>query len=194
MRRFYTWTLGATFACALILGGGAHGAFAASKAAASKTSPSPAPTPTETPEPANIAIPRLEAELKKNPNDKTVLVKLASYYLASDHADKALPLTQKLISLGEKTAQVYYIEGIANEQLGKVPEATSALEQASNLDPTNAQVLLALTDLYIRTNKEADAERVAKRAVTFNGKDAHVLINYALVLAHEKKYDEARSQ
>ena len=48
------------------------------------------------------------------------------------------------------------------------------MEQAANLEPTNMQVLQSLTQMYMRANRPADAERVAERALTFNAnsKDA----------------------
>ncbi len=159
------------------------------------TSSAPAaPLPTATPEPPGSAIPRLEAKLKANPDDRDTAGQLASYYLQVSRPDLSLPLTQKLLQQGTKTAQIYYLDGMANEQMGRVKESTDDLEQASNLEPTNAQVLLTLTDLYLRTNRAGDAERVAKRATAFNQNDERSFLNYGLVLAQEKKYDEARAQ
>ncbi len=155
---------------------------------------SPAPLPTATPEPPETAIPRLEAKLKANPNDKDSLAELAGYELQVGRFDQTLGLTQKLLSLGDKSAQVYYLDGVANENVGRIREATSDFEQASNLEPTNAQVLLTLTELYLRTNRATDAERVAKRATTFNKTDKRVFENYGLVLGQEGKFDEARAQ
>jgi len=175
-------------------------AFAAIAAPKPKATPtpastgSPAPLPTATPEPPSLAIPRLEAKLKSDPNDRDSAAQLAGYYLEVGRPDLSLPLTQKLLQSGTKTAQVYYLDGVANQQVGRIKEATDDLEQASALEPTNSQVLLTLTDLYLRTNRASDAERVAKRATTFNPKDEHAFINYGLVLAQEKKYDEARAQ
>ena len=188
MKRLQSLLVGTALAIALI-DFSASGARAAGKPAAT---PAPAAAPTE--EPASTAIPRLEAQLKSNPNDKETLIKLASYYLADNQPAKAVPLTQKLISIGVKTPQVYYIDGLSNIGANNNDAAQKSLEAASNLDPTNAQILLALTDLDIRTNRDADAERVAKRAAAFNTKDPRVLDNYGLVLAHERKFDEARTQ
>ena len=178
----------------------AQSAYSAPKKPAVAASPvasgsaSPAALPTATPEPPETAIPRLEAKLKANPSDKDSMQELASYYLQTGHPDKALELTQRLMSLGAKTAQVYYLDGIAQQNVGKIKEATADFEQASNLEPTNAQVLLTLTELYLRTNRPADAERVAKRATTFNATDKRVFENYGLVLGQQGKFDEARTQ
>jgi len=173
-------------------------------AQAKKSDPSPspvpsgtasaAPLPTATPEPPSSAIPRLEAKIKTDPNDKESLQELAGYYLGEGRADQALALTQRLISLGDKSAQVLYLDGAANQGLGRIKEATADFEQATTLEPTNAQILLTLTNLYLQTNRAADAERVAKRATVFNPTDKRSFENYGLVLGQEGKFDDARAQ
>ena len=162
--------------------------------AASAASASPAPLPTATPEPPETAVPRLEAKIKANPGDKDALQELAGYYLSEGKPDQAVALTQRLISLGAKTAQVYYLDGVSNQSLGRIKEATADFENATNLEPTNAQILLTLTNLYLQTNRGADAERVAKRATTFNPSDKRVFENYGLVLGQLGKFDDARVQ
>jgi tetratricopeptide (TPR) repeat protein len=171
----------------------ATGATSSTGSPAASASGSPAPAPTATPEPPEVAIPRLEAKLKANASDKPTLTELAGYYLAVGRADQALALTQRLISLGEKSAQVYYLDGVANQSLGRGNDALADFENASNQDPTNPQILLTLTSLYLQSNRAPDAERVAKRATTFNPNDKRSFENYGLVLAQEKKYDDARA-
>lgn len=161
---------------------------------ASAGAASPAPLPTASPEPPEIAVPRLEAKIKANPADKESLQELAGYYLAAGKAQQALGLTQRLLSGGTKNAQVYYLDGIANEALGRIKEATDDFENATTQEPTNAQILLTLTNLYLRTNRPADAQRVAKRATTFNPSDKRVFENYGLVLGQVGKFDDARTQ
>jgi tetratricopeptide (TPR) repeat protein len=174
----------------------AFGAAAAPHKDAPTPSPTasgtPAPLPTATPEPPSVAIPRLEAKLKADPNDRDTAAELAGYYYAVGRPDLSIPLTTRLLQSGYKNAQIYYLDGVANRSIGRIKEATDDLEQASNLEPTNSQVLLTLTDLYLSTGRAADAERVAKRATTFNQTDGRAWINYGLVLAQEKKYEEAR--
>jgi tetratricopeptide (TPR) repeat protein len=174
----------------------AHPAHAVAKGAPAKAaaSPSPSPSPTATPEPLDKAIPRLESRLKTDPNDKSAQLSLAGDYLQINRPDLALPLSQKLLSGGTKTAQVYYIDGLAQGSLGHEKEAVADLEQAANLEPTNPGVLGMLTNIYLQQNRAQDAERVAKRAVTFNKDDKNALEAYGSVLAAEGKYDEARQQ
>ena len=155
---------------------------------------SPAPLPTATPESPDVAIPRLEAKIKANPSDRDSLQELAGYYLAVGRPDQALALTQRLLTLGAKTAQVYYLDGVSNQTLGRIKDATNDFEAATTQEPTNAQILLTLTNLYLQTNRASDAERVAKRATTFNATDKRVFENYGLVLGQEGKFDDARTQ
>ncbi len=172
-----------------------QGTLAKAKPTAAPTaSASPSASPTATPEPLDVQVPRLEAKLKSDPNDKTSMTQLAQDYYAINRPDLALGLTQKLLNSGTKTAQVYYVDGISHAALGHDKESISDLESASNLEPTNAAVLNTLTTLYLRANRPNDAERVAKRAITFNKGDENSLITYGQVLATEQKYDDARTQ
>ncbi|MDQ6942022.1 MAG: tetratricopeptide repeat protein [Candidatus Eremiobacteraeota bacterium] len=191
-RRLFPVVLGLA-AAACVAAVGVHPGVAAPKAAATAT-PAPAPSPTATPEALDKAIPRLEAKLKTDPNDKASLTELSADYLQISRPDLAIKLTQKLLQSGTKTAQIYYFDGLAQGQLGHQKEALADLEQAANLEPTNPGVLGTLTQTYMQANRPQDAERVAKRAVTFNKDDKNAYIAYGTVLAGEGKFDEARQQ
>jgi tetratricopeptide (TPR) repeat protein len=156
--------------------------------------PTAVPSPAATVEPLDKAIPRLEAKLKANPSDKPTMSELAQDYYNANRPDLALALTQKLLAAGPKSGQLYYLDGIANYAVGRTPEAISDLENAANMEPTNAAVLGALTSMYLRINRMADAERVAKRALTFNKDDKDVIMTYGRVLTAEQKYEDARTQ
>jgi tetratricopeptide (TPR) repeat protein len=164
------------------------------KKASPTPSPSPSALPTASPEPPSVAIPRLMAKLKANPTDQITMAQLAAEYLQVNRPDIALQYTQHLLQMGDKTAQVYYYDGFAYEQLGNLNAATYDLEQASNLDPTNLGVLAQLADVYIRTNRFADAERIAKRAVTFNKNQPPAIETLGSVYAAEQHFDDARAQ
>jgi tetratricopeptide (TPR) repeat protein len=189
----------------LIVVAGTVGAFAATTPAAqaglfgggSKSTPSPSPSPsalpTASPEPPNVAIPRLEAKLKANPNDQQSMAELDAEFLQINRPDLAIQLSHHLLQVGDKTAQVYYFDGVALEQLGQDAAATYDLEQASNLDPTNMGVLAQLAEEYLKQNRPADAERVAKRGATFNKTEPEALMTLGSVYAAEQKYDDARA-
>jgi tetratricopeptide (TPR) repeat protein len=169
-------------------------AFAKKASGTPSPSPSPSALPTASPEPPAVAIPRLTAKLKANPTDQITMTQLAGEYLQVNRPDITVQYTQHLLQLGDKSAQVYYYDGLAMQQLGNVPQATADLEAASNLDPTNLSVLAALADIYIRENRPSDAERVAKRAVTFNKQDPGALMTLGSVYAAEQHFDDARAQ
>jgi tetratricopeptide (TPR) repeat protein len=185
---------------AAVFAGAALGAllFPSGAAFAAKATPvpsaSPAPLPTATPEPPNIAIPRLLQKLKDNPNDREAMIALAGEYMTIGHPEAAAAVTQRLLQLGTKTAQVYFLDGSAQSALGNGQAALSDLEQASNLEPTNLAVLSSLADIYVKTNHLQDAERVANRAVTFNKEDPKAYEALAGVYAAEQKWDDARAQ
>ncbi|MBV8198971.1 MAG: tetratricopeptide repeat protein [Candidatus Eremiobacteraeota bacterium] len=164
------------------------------KKASPTPSPSPSALPTASPEPASVAIPRLIAKLKANPSDQVAMAQLAAEYLQVNRPDITLQYTQHLLQMGDKTAQVYYYDGFAEEQLGNAMAATYDLEQAANLDPTNLGVLAQLADIYIRENRFNDAERIAKRAVTFNKTEPGAVMTLGSVYAAEQHYDDARAQ
>lgn len=164
------------------------------KSSTPSPSPSPSALPTASPEPPSVAIPRLQAKLKANPNDQQAMSDLAAQFLQINRPDLSMQLTQHLIQVGDKTAQVYYYDGVAAGELGNTRAATYDLEQASNLDPTNMGVLAQLADVYLKQNRASDAERVAKRAVTFNKTQPVALMTLGSVYASEQKFDDARAQ
>ncbi len=173
-------------------------AFSTGTASAAKAtptpSPSPAPLPTATPEPPNVAIPRLEQKLKDNPNDRQAMIELAGQFLGINHPEAAVPVTQRLLQLGTKTAQVYFLDGSAQASLGNANAAISDLENASTLEPTNLAVLATLADLYVKGGRMQDANRIATRAVTFNKDDPKAYETLAGVLAAQQKWDDSRAQ
>jgi tetratricopeptide (TPR) repeat protein len=170
------------------------GLFGGGKSGTPSPSPSPSALPTASPEPPSIAIPRLTAKLKANPTDQLTMAQLAAEYLQVNRPDVAVQYTQHLLQLGDKTAQVFYYDALAQEQLGNGGAALADLEEASNLDPTNLGVLASLADLYIRAGRPNDAERIARRAVTFNKTDPGALMTLGSVYAAEQHFDDARAQ
>jgi len=172
----------------------AGGLFGSKPAASPTPTPVPSALPTASPEPPSVAIPRLQAKLKANPNDQESMAQLAAEFLQVNRPDLAVQLTQHLLQAGDKTAQVYYFDGYAQQSLGNGPAALSDFETASNLDPTNMGILAQLAEMYLKANRPADAERIAKRAVTFNKNEPAALMELGSVYAAEGHFDDARAQ
>lgn len=172
----------------------AQAALFGKSAASPSPSPSPSALPTATPEPPSVAIPRLQAKLKANPNDQDSMTLLAGQFLTIGRPDLAVQLTQHLLQMGDKNAQVYYLDGYGMDALGHDDVAVSDLEAAENLDPSNLGVLEQLEQLYLKANRFTDAERIANRAVVLNKGDAQSYAMLGAVYAAEQKYDDARKQ
>lgn len=170
---------------------------ASAKRAPETPSPAPSaavPVPVATAEPPDVAIPKLQAALKKDPNDRDALTKYARYMYAIRRPDQSLAAARKLEQLGVKTAEVYFYEGASLEDLGDDKDALPELQKAADLAPTNAAVLVRLADLLLKQNHGAEAERVAQRAITFNKDDPSAYDTLGMVYAAEKKYDDSRKQ
>jgi tetratricopeptide (TPR) repeat protein len=189
-----TMMLAVMAACFVAPSNARAGLFGGGHKASPTPSPSPSALPTATPEPPDVAIPRLQAKLKANPNDQASMAELAGEYLTINRPDYAVALTQHLLQQGDKSAQVYYLDGFAMEQLGRMDLATSDLQQAEDLDPSNIGILQQLADLYVRQNNFTEAERIGNRAVVLDGTDPTAYVTMGVVYAAEKKYDQARGQ
>ncbi len=171
------------------------GLFGGSKSTESPSpSPSPSELPTATPEPPSVAIPKLQAKLKANPNDQDSMTLLAGQFLGIGRPDLAVQLTQHLLQMGDKTAQVYYLDGYAMDALGHDDVAVTDLEAAENLDPSNEGVMEQLLQLYLKASRFTDAERIANRAIVLDKGDAQSYSLLGAVYAAEQKYDDARAQ
>ncbi|MGD0967815.1 MAG: tetratricopeptide repeat protein [Candidatus Aquilonibacter sp.] len=169
--------------------------FGGNKSAASPSpSPSSSALPTASPEPPSVAIPKLQAQLKANPNDQDAMTKLDAQFLGISRPDLAAQLSQHLLQMGDKTAQVYYLDGYAMDALGHEDVAISDMEQAENLDPSNLGVLEQLVSLYLKGNRFTDAERIANRSLVLNKGDAESYSMLGSVYAAEQKFDDARTQ
>jgi tetratricopeptide (TPR) repeat protein len=168
--------------------------FGASKAASPSPSPTTSALPTASPEPPSVAIPKLQATLKANPNDQEAMTKLAAQFLGISRPDLGAQLTQHLLQMGDKTAQVYYLDGYAMDALGHDDVAISDMEQAENLDPSNIGVLEQLVTLYLKGNRFTDAERIANRSLVLNKGDVESYSMLGSVYAAEQKFDDARAQ
>ena len=122
------------------------------------------------------------------------MLELAGQFLGINRPDLSISLTQHLLQMGDKSAQVYYLDGYALAQLGRPDQAISDLEQAENLDPSNIGVLTQLATLYLQANRFTDAERIANRAIVLNKDDPQSYSIYGSVLAAEGKFDVARAE
>jgi tetratricopeptide (TPR) repeat protein len=62
-----------------------------------------------------------------------------------------------------RNARIRYNLGLLLQQLGRLEEATTALEGAVAIEPRSADLLFALGDHYLRRGRADDALTVAER-------------------------------
>lgn len=107
---------------------------------------------------------------------------------------EALELTEKDISAGSPTSELYRIKGQAELESGLIDNAINTLIEALVLEPNNINALLLLGNIYA-THKE-DTETALKyyhSAKDLDSTDALTLSNIAGVLAKSGKIEDARS-
>ena len=122
------------------------------------------------------------------------MAQLAAQYLQINRPDLTLQLTQHLLQLGNKTAQVYYYDGLAQEQMGNAARRpTTSSKPRTSIPPTWA-CSRSSPRCTSRAKRYNDAERIAKRAVTFNKTDPGALMTLGSVYAAEQHFDDARAQ
>jgi len=155
---------------------------------------SSAPSTTPTDESPSLAIPRLEKAMVSQPNDPVLGAQLAEAYRQAKHPDQALQLAERLIRSGQRTAQLFYVDGLANRDLGRNDQALSALQQAEGFDPTSLAVSAALTNLYLETSRLPDALRESHRATVLHPQEEQAFLNDAITLAVARQPEAARQR
>jgi lipopolysaccharide biosynthesis regulator YciM len=118
---------------------------------------------------------------------------LAQFQVADEEYQPALDTLTKWRAEGKKeTANSYALEGNVDYQLGKFPEAITAIKKAQSLtDKPEAswnQILLAS---YSQSGQSDQAAQVAQQQLAANPNDPDALNNNIAVLMQANKNDEA---
>ena len=74
---------------------------------------------------------------------------------------------------------------------GRLKEAHQFLQASLQKEPTNTDTLVAIAMLFWDQRKQSKAEDMLKRALGINPKSLKVLLNYAIVNMHLKRFDAA---
>ena len=82
-------------------------------------------------------------------------------------------------------AQQHFLQGMAYERLGRLPEAYSELQIASTLEAGNAQMALALGDVACRLGRIDPARRALEQSITLDA--ASVASYFMLAMIYESK-------
>ena len=162
----------------------------AAKPKGPQPSPSPSYSPTPTPE---ERITTLTQTVKDNPNDKAANAELGELLVETGKPKEGRDRLETAIRLGQNDAQVWFFIGIADRELGDLPDAVSALERAEILDPGNQSVLSSLVDAYLAAGRTNDAMRIANRAMQLHPNDAASYESLGTVQLTQDKFDEGRA-
>ncbi|HWX65851.1 MAG TPA: tetratricopeptide repeat protein [Rhodanobacter sp.] len=118
---------------------------------------------------------------------------LAQFQMADQQYQPALDTLAKWRAEGKKeTAASYGLEGSADYQLGKYPEAIAAINKAKSLtdkpEVSWNQILMAS---YAESGQNDKAATLAQQQLTTNPDDPNALNNAAAILTQAHKYPEA---
>ena len=118
---------------------------------------------------------------------------LAQFLVADQQYQPALDTLAKWRAEGKKeTAASYGLEGTADYQLGKYPEAIAAINKANSLtDKPEASWNQILMASYAETGQSDKAAALAQQQLTTNPNDPNALNNAAAILTQAHKYPEA---
>ena len=115
------------------------------------------------------ALQQLQIAAKIEPNSDHIFYTLGLLYAELKEMEPAEKALQKAITLNKQNIRAQYNYGILLQQQGKQDAAekvyTTALEQA----PTNADLLNALTILYMQTNQREKAITTGKILQQYHG-------------------------
>jgi tetratricopeptide (TPR) repeat protein len=135
--------------------------------------PGPSPSPSESPTPTpQERIATLTQTIKDNPDDRDSHEELGVLLIQTGNPQTGRDELETAHRLGQEDAQLWFYIGIADRELGDVPDAAGALEQARQFDPANEAVMQNLADTYLALNRVDDAERLAQNAITLHPKEA----------------------
>lgn len=118
---------------------------------------------------------------------------LAQFQMADQQYQPGLDTLAKWRAEGRKeTAASYGLEGTADYQLGKYPEAIAAINKANSLtDKPQASWNQILMASYAETGQNDKAASLAQQQLTTNPDDPNALNNAAAILTQAHKYPEA---
>ncbi len=156
-------------------------------------SPVPSPSPSESPTPTpQERIATLTQTVRDNPNDRAAHAQLGVLLVSTGSASQGRDELETARRLGLEDAQLWFYIGLADRELGDVPDAAGALEQARKFDPANQAVLSNLADTYLQLGRIDDAQRIANSAITLYPKEAFGYEALGTVQLDQGKFEAGR--
>jgi tetratricopeptide (TPR) repeat protein len=127
------------------------------------------------------------------PESAVALERLASTYRAEERYADALPLLERAVLLVPDAPKVFSMLGELRAQLGDLPGARSAFEEAASRDPRDVGNLVNL-GLALQRAGKPDAEAVYRRALALDASLVQARTNLALILAARGEREAGRAE
>ncbi|MEP7146146.1 MAG: tetratricopeptide repeat protein [bacterium] len=124
-----------------------------------------------------IAIPILEENLKKFPDNKEGLYHLALAYLKSDRIPAAISAFQRLITINAGNALAYFQLGTAFEKSKNIIQAIESYQNSLKYFPDNFKAYNSLGNLYYNSGRVNEAIEAYKKAISIIANNPAVLNN-----------------
>jgi len=191
LRRILFAALLCTLMAASLMVRAPQSAFARPHGAAGSPAPSPSPSESPTPTPEE-RIATLTQTVKDNPNDRDSHAELGVLLVQTGQPQQGRDELETAHNLGLEDAQLWFYIGTADRELGDIPDAAHAFEQARQFDPANTAVLSNLADTYLALNQIDDAERIANSAITLAPNDTSGYEALGTVQLDQSKFDDGR--
>lgn len=125
-------------------------------------------------------------------DDSMVLYTLSKACLGNKDLSCAKDQLRRVIELQPRFAPAYLELGRVHELLGEKREAESVYKQYLEIEPDAVEILVALSDLYISTNRYQDAVDQVQRLRQLSS-DPQIIRKLALLQLQEGMYEEALS-
>jgi tetratricopeptide (TPR) repeat protein len=119
-------------------------------------------------------------------------IELASHYLRVGRPDRALEALERADSDELEEPEFWRLRASALFRQRRWKEGAKAAREGLVRDADNVALLEVLALCSLQCGKKADAERALRQALSLAPLEPSLLSNLALLLAHEKRYDEAR--
>lgn len=132
------------------------------------------------------ARPEYEKCIALDPKIAEAQLNLGILLLDSNPKAAVIPL-QKAVELLPSQSRPRFLLGLAQEGSGDLKGAAESFEGAAHLDPKDADALMQLGRIYLKTNRPADAEAKFRAALGVEPQSSEALKGLALSLDAGKK-------
>ncbi|MFS8086511.1 MAG: tetratricopeptide repeat protein, partial [Acidobacteriota bacterium] len=132
-----------------------------------------------------------ELALKQDPAQLVYYVRLGGAYMLLVRYDRALEMFQRAAQRFPTSAEAQYFVGIAARGFGNFEVAETALRKSLALKEGNVDALAQLGFVIGESGRNAEAEKLLRRAVTLDPRHFYANYDLARLLVRTRRYEEA---